>query len=92
MRRVEEGRPFRLAYREVKEALARGERFDPPTPARLVARRRSTGGLGNLGLADARKRLRAATTWNTRERRRFDAALRKLAGSAAHLPHRPTAD
>ena len=92
MRRVEEGRPFRLAYQEVKAALARGELFDPPSPARLVARRRSTGGLGNLGLAEARGRLRRAATWNRRERRRFDAALRRLAGPAARPPGRLAAD
>ena len=91
MRRVEEGRPFRLAYREVKAALARGEEFVPPTPARLVARRRSTGGLGNLGLAEARTRARRAESWNARERRRFDAAMRKLAGPTARLSLRSSA-
>jgi len=80
MRRVEAGRPFRAAYREVKAALHRGDRFDAPSPDRIIARRRSTGGLGNLGLAEARARLRRARTWNRRERRRFDQALRKLAG------------
>jgi argininosuccinate lyase len=82
MRRVEAGRPFRLAYREVKEALGRGEQFTASTAASLVARRRSTGGIGNLGLAEARARLRAAGGWNARERRRFIAALRRLAGPA----------
>ena len=86
MRRVEEGRPFRLAYREVKDALAQGERFAAPSPARLVARRRSTGGLGDLGLAEIRARLRRAAGWNARERRRFERALRRLAGPAAPLP------
>ena len=50
MRRVEAGRPFRLAYREVATALEAGERFPAPGKAALLARRRSTGGLGNLGL------------------------------------------
>ncbi|HEX6105041.1 MAG TPA: lyase family protein [Gemmatimonadales bacterium] len=90
MRRVEAGRPFRLAYREVKEALARGEVFDPPTPSRIVARRRSTGGLGDLGLDEARARLRRATAWNTRELRRFEQAMSRLAGRALR-PHRPVA-
>ncbi|MBA3259118.1 MAG: argininosuccinate lyase [Gemmatimonadales bacterium] len=80
MRRVEGGRPFRLAYREVKEALAREELFAAPSPARLVARRRSTGGLGDLGLAEARTRLRRARAWGGRQRRRFDAAMGRLAG------------
>jgi hypothetical protein len=86
MWRVEEGVPFRLAYREVKGALARGERFPAPSPARLVARRGSTGGLGNLGLVEARARVRRAGAWNIRERRRFARALRRLAGRAVPLP------
>jgi argininosuccinate lyase len=86
MRRVEQGVPFRLAYREVKGALARGERFPAPSPARLVARRGSTGGLGNLGLVEARARVRRAGAWNIRERRRFARALRRLAGRAVPLP------
>jgi argininosuccinate lyase len=86
MRRVEGGRPFRLAYRDVKEALERGDVFVPPSPARLVARRRSTGGLGNLGLAEARARLRRARSWGTRKRRAFDTALRRLAGRMVRLP------
>ena len=80
MRRVEQGRPFRLAYREVAAALAAGERFEAPTPQRIVARRTSTGGIGNLGLDLAHARLRRARAWQGRERRRFDMAMRKLAG------------
>jgi len=78
MRRVETGQPFRLAYREVKDALKRGEQFDAPSAERIVARRRSTGGLGDLGLNAARARVRRARVWNGRERRRFDAAMRRL--------------
>jgi hypothetical protein len=80
MRRVEAGRPFRLAYREVAAALRRGERFEPPPPGRLVARRRSIGGLGDLGLAEARARARRAGRWSGRERHRFEAAMARLAG------------
>jgi len=80
MRRVEAGRPFRLAYREVKEALARGEQFVVPSPVRIVSRRRSTGGLGDLGLPEARARLRRARAWGGRERRRFDGAMAWLGG------------
>ena len=80
MRRVEQGRPFRIAYREVAAALAAGERFPAPRPAKLLARRTSTGGLGNLGLALVRARLRAGRAWQARERRRFDRAMRRLAG------------
>jgi argininosuccinate lyase len=83
MRRVEAGQPFRAAYREVKLELGRGRRFEAPSPARLLARRRSTGGLGDLGLAGARRRLRAARAWSRRERRRFEQAMRRLAGRAS---------
>jgi len=80
MRRVEKGRPFRDAYREVAAALDRGETFPVPSRGSLVARRRSTGGLGNLGLADARVRLRRARVWARRRRLRFDGAMARLAG------------
>ena len=80
MRRVEAGQPFRAAYREVKLELGRGQRLEAPSPAQLLARRRSTGGLGDLGLAEARRRLRTARGWIRRERRRFDQAMRRLAG------------
>ena len=80
MRRVEAGRPFRLAYRDVAAALHRGESFAPPAAARLIARRGSTGGIGNLGLGAARARVRRGRAWNGRERRRFEAAMRRLAG------------
>jgi len=90
MRRVEAGRPFRLAYREVAAAMARGESFAAPSWSRIISRRKTTGGLGNLGLAEARARLRRARAWASRERRRFDQALRRLAGRALP-PYRPLA-
>jgi argininosuccinate lyase len=86
MRRVELGQPFRLAYREVAAALARGERFATPSAPRLLARRSSVGGLGDLGLSLARARIRRARSWAAVERRRFDAAMSRLAG-----PGRPRA-
>jgi len=84
MRRVEGGQPFRLAYREVAAALAGGEQFAAPSATRLIARRTSVGGLGDLGLSLARARVRRARSWAARERRRFDAAMSRLAG-----PKRP---
>jgi argininosuccinate lyase len=90
MRRVEAGRPFRVAYREVAAALARGESFTAPPPSRIISRRKATGGLGDLGLSQARARLRRARTWGSRQRRWFDLAIRKLAGRALP-PYRPTA-
>jgi argininosuccinate lyase len=80
MRRVEQGRPFRVAYREVAAALVRGETFKAPPAGRIVARRRGTGGLGDLGLAEASARARAAGRWGERERRRFERAMARLAG------------
>jgi len=89
MRRVEAGQAFRAAYREVKLELGRGRDFEAPSPPRLLARRRSTGGLGDLGLAEARRRLRAARGWNNRERRRFDEAMRRLAGRSVSVRWEP---
>jgi argininosuccinate lyase len=86
MRRVEAGRPFRRAYRDVAAALKKGESFDRPAPGEIIARRGSTGGLGNLGLPELKKRIRQARSWNARQRKRFDQALRKLAGSALVRP------
>jgi argininosuccinate lyase len=80
MRRVESGVPFRRAYREVAAALKRGERFPSPTPARLVGRRRSTGGLGRLGLGAAWRRFERARRWSKQELIRFHAAMDRLRG------------
>ncbi len=80
MRRVEAGEPFRAAYRAVAAALARGERFPAPARAALLARRHSTGNLGNLGLPRVRARVRARRTWAAQARRRFQTALTRLAG------------
>jgi argininosuccinate lyase len=86
MRRVEAGRPFRTAYRDVAKALKEGESFDQPAPRQIIARRGSTGGLGNLGLPELMKRIRQSRAWSARERKRFDRAMTKLAGRPAHPP------
>ncbi|MGH7515202.1 MAG: lyase family protein [Gemmatimonadales bacterium] len=80
MRRVEAGQAFRTAYRAVAAELRSGALFRAPTARQIVARRASTGGLGNLGLGLTRARLRRARAWQTRERRRFDRAMSALAG------------
>jgi argininosuccinate lyase len=80
MRRVEAGDAFRLAYREVAAALQQGERFDSHPASHIVARRRGTGGLGDLGLSQAGARARRARRWGDRERNRFERAMTKLAG------------
>ena len=82
MRRVEQGQAFRTAYRDVAAALGAGEQFPSPSASTIVARRSSTGGVGNLGLGLSRARIRRARAWGRRERQRFDRALRKLAGSS----------
>jgi argininosuccinate lyase len=81
MRRVEAGTPFRSAYREVAAEVKRGERFEAPSPAELVARRARPGELGDLDLGHAASRRSACARWARAERRRFDAAMRRLAGA-----------
>jgi argininosuccinate lyase len=80
MRRVEEGEAFRVAYREVAAALGRGDGFAAPSASRIIARRRTTGGLGDLGLEQAAARARRADRWGRRERARFDQAIARLRG------------
>jgi argininosuccinate lyase len=80
MRRVERGSAFRSAYREVAAAIREGDWWREPSSEEIIGRRRSTGGLGNLGLPLVRSRLRAARSWAAREQRRFDRALDALAG------------
>jgi argininosuccinate lyase len=87
MRRVEKGSAFRMAYRDVAVALARGESFQAPPPSRIVGRRGSTGGLGDLGLPEARARVRKERRWGERERGRFERAMGRLEGRRA--PGRP---
>ncbi len=83
MRRVVAGEAFRAAYRAVAAGLKAGETFDAPAAAAISARRRSTGGLGNPGLAVARARVRLARRWAARERTRFERAMSRLAGERA---------
>jgi argininosuccinate lyase len=89
MRRVELGRPFRAAYREVAAALEKGTRFETPPPSKIISRRSATGGLGNLGLPALKARIRKSLSWNTRERRRFGGAIRKLVGTSDRRTARP---
>jgi argininosuccinate lyase len=84
MRRVEQGTPFRAAYRAVAEEARGGAAFPAPASAELAARRSGTGNVGNLGLNLLRARLRDARRWGGAERRRFGAAIRRLSGAAAH--------
>ncbi len=81
LRRVAQGTPFRSAYREVAGALRRGLPLPAQAPGTLISRRRSQGGLGNLGLALAWTRWRGTLRWLERERARFDLAMGRLAGT-----------
>lgn len=80
MRRVENGQRFRSAYRDVALELKRGGEFPAPHTAELLARRRSTGGLGNIGLPALANRSRRTARWEQRERRSFARALARLSG------------
>jgi argininosuccinate lyase len=90
MRRVEAGRTFRSAYHDVAKALKEGESFETPAHEQIISRRGSTGGLGNLGLPELKKRIRQSRTWGTRERRRFDKVISKLLGASVRPPVRPS--
>lgn len=79
MRRVEEGVPFRRAYRDVASAIRSGQPLPLPAIGDIVARRRSTGGLGNPDFHVLVARNRARERWERGERRRFSAAMRRLA-------------
>jgi argininosuccinate lyase len=80
MRRVEAGRAFRLAYRDVADVLRAREALPTPSRAALAARRRAPGNLGNLDLPAVRRRIGRARRWGAGQRRRFDAAMARLAG------------
>ncbi len=80
MRRVEGGSAFRSAYREVAAAIREGDFWREPATDEIIARRKSTGGLGNLGLPAARARLGSCRTWTLREQKRFGSAMDALAG------------
>ena len=80
MRRVDEGEAFRLAYRAVADEFKRGAQFPAPTTEEILARRSSTGGIGNLPLRELRARQQSIAGWVRHERRRFEGAMARLAG------------
>lgn len=79
-RRMTMGIPFRTAYRGVSAELKQGVKMPDLTPAEIVAGRKVVGGMGNLAIAEARKRLSAGRRWNGKMRRRWEGALAELAG------------
>jgi len=77
--RVESGEPFRSAYRSVAAELKQGTLVTPPpSPKDLIRRRRSTGGIGNLGLPKLRARLRRCQRTTAQARGHFREALQRL--------------
>jgi len=80
MRRVEEGEAFRQAYRAVADEFKAGVQFPAPSSAEILARRSSTGGIGNLPIRELRSRSTALERWARTERNRFQQAMTRLAG------------
>ncbi|MEO8449824.1 MAG: lyase family protein, partial [Gemmatimonadota bacterium] len=80
MRRVQAGRPFRQAYREVAALVKSGTSFPPAGAQSLLRVRRSVGGAGALELGELRARIRRARRWNVALQTKFDRALTRLAG------------
>lgn len=79
IRRVEAGEPFRSAYRAVAhEIKAQTIQIPPPDPSALIRRRRSTGGIGNIGLPTLHRRLRLSQRQQQTARTRFSDALSTL--------------
>jgi argininosuccinate lyase len=81
-RRMTGGAAFRAAYREVAAEVKRGAQMPSLTPAQIIAARKVVGGMGNLALAEARRRLRGGRSWGARMRRRWERALAELGGGA----------
>ena len=79
IQRVESGEPFRSAYRAVATELKQGTLETPPACAEdLIRRRSSTGGIGNLGLGELRRRLHGCETVTWQARTQFQQALATL--------------
>ncbi|MGH7583464.1 MAG: hypothetical protein ACREL5_09585, partial [Gemmatimonadales bacterium] len=80
MRRVRRGEPFRPAYRAVAEEVRRGVAMPLISPAKLLAGRRTSGGMGAVPFAALNYALGVARRWSRGERRRFERAIAALAG------------
>ena len=81
-RRVRSGVPFRRAYRQVAAEVRAGETpAMTPSPAEILGARVGLGGAGNPGLDATRREVAQARRSLDRRRRRFQAALARLAGS-----------
>lgn len=76
---VNDGVPFREAYRQVKTELSDGADWEVPETEAWLDRRSALGGPGNLGLDRLDERLSEAKAhWNT-ESEKFQSALQRLA-------------
>ena len=78
--RTRGGLPFREAYLQVAAELKQGAPMPRRAASELLLARRSSGGLGNVGIASLRQRATAARRWWRTERRRFDDAMLRLSG------------
>ena len=67
-------------FRAVAEEFKRGVQFPEPTTEEILARRSSTGGIGNLPLKELRARYLSVSRWTTLQRNRFNQAMTRLAG------------
>lgn len=79
-RRMEAGTPFRTAYRAVAAEVKQGQAIPTLSAAQIIAARTAVGGMGRPAIDLARARLRAARRWNGTARRKWEAALARLAG------------
>ena len=79
-RRMTDGVPFRAAYRAVAAEVKQGAKMPDLSPAQIVAARKAVGGMGDLALGAARRRIGAGRRWNGKLRRKWESALAALAG------------
>ena len=89
IRLVEEGEPFRSAYRRVAGDAARGAQFPVPADRDILARRKALGSPGNPGIPRLKPRLAACRRWGAAERKRFAAAMARLAGRGSSARKSP---
>lgn len=84
---VEEGMPFREAYRKAAEEY-RSQSL--PNPIAALQKRRSTGTPGNLNLKEPRQRLQAIGTYTEEAKERHTAALSRAFPDGSVTLLRPT--
>ena len=81
--RVRGGVPFRTAYRETAARVRRSEALPALSTAAILGSRTEPGGAGNPALGGLSRDIARARRHVAARRRRFDAAIEKLAGRGA---------